>query len=277
MKNILVTGSDGFIGREVCRQLTLSGMIPRCFTRNDDVCDREKVRVTVAKSDGVINLAAILPQANIFGLEYETASVNIIGAINVLDAALEAGVPMVQIANGNEGQKNPYAITKQATTELCLARAHHYQQEVNVVRAFHVYGPGQEMSQPYGPSNAPKIIPSFIARALTGEDIQIMGKGSQLIDLVYVEDVARVVVNALFMPYGRKIDAGTGLATSVSFVAKTIIDACNSASKIIHVAGRMGEPPDATVVATQPEWLNPWPYKLTETIDWYRHALARAA
>lgn len=268
MKNILVTGSSGFIGQEVCRQLTLGGMIAHCFDRQDDICNRDKVLDAASHVDGVINLAAILPQMNVFGLEYETARVNVLGAINVLDAALQAGIPMVQVANGNEGQKNPYAITKQSTTELCLARAHNHGQEVNVVRAFHVYGPGQEMS-----SNAPKIVPSFIARAITGEDIQIMGNGTQLIDLVYVEDVARVIINALFMTYGRKIDAGTGLATSVSYVARTIIAACNSTSKVVHVAGRIGEPPNATVVATQPEWLNPWPHKLQETIQWYRNKL----
>jgi len=230
---------------------------------------------TVSHVDGVINLAAILPSANVFGLEYETARVNVLGAINVLDAALQAGLPMVQVANANEGQKTPYAITKQSTTDLCLARAHNYGQEVNVVKAFYVYGHGQELSPPYGPSTSPKIVPSFIARALTGADIQIMGKGTQQIDLVYVEDVARVIINALFMPYGRKIDAGTGIATTVSSVAQTVIKACNSKSKIVHIAGRMGEPPDAIVVATQSEWMNPWPYKLQETIQWYRSIVAR--
>ena len=277
MRDIVVTGAFGFIGEEVCRQLILQGKVPHAFDRPNDVRNRQQVFDAVTRADGVINLAGVLGTAEIFGSEHEASEINILGAINVLDAAQQADIHMVQIATGHEGQPNPYAITKKCATDLCLARAVYHQQKVNVVKAFHVYGPGQKMCAPHGSSKVRKIVPSFVARALTNMDIEINGGGLQVIDLVFLEDAARVLVEALLPPYGRKLDAGTGVPTTVLDAAETIISACHSSSAIKHVPMRIGEPEGSVVLSLHPECHRYWPYGLPETIDWYRHALARAA
>ena len=271
---ILVTGSAGFIGSAVCEALRSRGMTPVSFDGASDVRDRAAVQRAMVDADGVINLAGILGTSEMFGAEYEAAGVNILGALNVMDAAWEVDVPMVQIATGHEGQPNPYAITKKCTTDLCLARAQWKGQRINVVRAFHAYGPGQKMCAPHGKSKVRKIIPSFVARALTGMPLEINGSGNQKVDLVYVDDVAKTLVDGLLCgKFGQILDAGTGKASRVIDIAHDVIRACESKSGVMHVPMRHGEPEESCVVALEPQCRNPFPYKLQDTVAWYAQAL----
>lgn len=270
MKRVLVTGSKGFIGQWVCRELTARGVEPVPFDHPRTILDRDDLNVAVSNVDGVINLAGMLGTPEIFGAEHEAAMVNIIGAINVYDVAAIDGIPVVQIGTGHKGQPNPYAITKAAAEDLGLCRAQYLNERIVVVRAFHVYGEGQKAPMPYGPSNVRKIIPSFVCRALHNMDIEVTGDGQQLIDLVYVADVARVLVDALTAEPGCLLQAGTGKSVSVEQVAHDVRTWVGSKSRIVTGMRRMGEPAGAVVVADDPLCFNPWPYRLEETIKWYR-------
>lgn len=270
---ILVTGSSGFIGNAVCFELIKQGYTPVAFDTPRDVRDFDDIASAAANVDGIINLAGILGTSETVGAEILSAQVNIVGGINVMDVAETYSIPLVQIATGHEGQPNPYAITKKCITDLCLSRAQWKGQEITVVRAYHVYGPGQKMCAPHGRSTVRKIIPSFVARALTGMPIQVNGDGLQKIDLVYLDDVAKVLVDAIKGPYGQIVEAGTGTSTAVIDAACMVIASCHSESKIEHLPMRIGEPIGTTVVAIAAKCPNPWPYKLGATIDWYKEKL----
>lgn len=276
---VLVTGAAGFIGREVGAELRRRGHTALYFDAPNDVCDAGQVAEAVAAADAVINLAGVLGTAEIIGAEHRAAQVNILGALNVLDAARDVGVPVVQIATGHEGQPNPYAITKRCASDLALSRAQWTGQQVTVVRAFHVYGPHQKPPPPHGTSTVRKIVPSFVCRALTGMPIEVWGSGRQRIDLVHVSDVAAVLVDAIGGPYGTVVEAGTGKPTTVLDAALDIGDRVAVMTmrlhpEVEHLPMRPGEPEEATVVASAPACPNPWPHRLGETIDWYRDYLA---
>jgi UDP-glucose 4-epimerase len=274
VRRILVTGGKGFIGSRVCAELERRGDIPISFDHPNDVRDAAMLAM-FAHVDGVINLAGVLGTAETIGAEYEAAHVNILGALNVFDVF--RNVPIVQIATGHEGQPNPYAITKSCITGLALSRAQWMRQKIAVVRAYHVYGPGQKMCAPHGHSKVRKIIPSFVARALTDMPIEINGDGLQVVDLVYVDDCGKVLVDALDGPYGEVLEAGTGSRTSVIDCAQDVIVACaGSKSRLVHGPMRKGEPEGAIVVAEDALCPNPWPYMLHETIEWYRKKLTLA-
>jgi UDP-glucose 4-epimerase len=276
---VLVTGSAGFIGRAVAAELANRGWESVPFDAPQTILDMAELAAAVAGCDAVINLAGVLGTAEIIGAERHAAEVNVVGAVNVLDAAGRAGVPLVQIATGHEGQPNPYAITKRCASDLALARARWTGQPVTVVRAFHVYGPGQKPPAPHGTSPVRKIVPSFVCRALTGMPLEVWGSGRQEIDLVWVGDVARVLVDALGGPYGEVVEAGTGKATTVLEAAldvgdRVAVTVTKNHPDIRHLPMRPGEPEGAIVVATSPACLDPWPHMLDETIDWYRDYLA---
>ena len=116
----------------------------------------------------VINLAGMLGTPELLGDERAACEVNIIGAVNVYDAAARRGIPVVQIGTGHKGQPNPYAITKACAEDLGLARARWLGEKITVVRAYHVYGPGQLPGPPHGPASVHKFFPTFACRALSG-------------------------------------------------------------------------------------------------------------
>jgi UDP-glucose 4-epimerase len=270
---VLVTGAAGFIGRAVCEQLTARGDEPAGFDRPHDVTDTDQVADALAGCDAVINLAGALGTGELFGAEQMAVHTNIIGALVVYDAAARLGVPVVQIGTGHKGQPNPYAITKAAAEDLGLARAQYRAERIVIVRAYHAYGPGQKMCPPHGRSPVRKIVPSMVCRALTGMDVEINGSGEQLVDLVHVDDIAAVLVDAVTAAPGTVLEAGTGKPTRVLDVAADILAVTGSTSRIRHIPTRPGEPADAEVVAREPRCHNPWPHRLDETVAWYRDQL----
>ena len=273
MFKVMVTGSAGFIGHAVEQELMSRDMIMVSFDAPLDITRAVDVYNSVKSVDAVINLAGMLGTSEMFDYEARAAEVNIVGALHVMDACHQRGIPMVQIAAGHEGQPNPYAITKKCITDLALARGYWRKQKISVVRAYHAYGPGQKMCQPHGKGKVRKIVPSFVARALTGMDVEINGDGKQEVDLVYVDDVAKALVDAIHEGYGLVAEAGTGVATTVLDAAKTIIDRCGSTSKIVHIPMRDGEIGGTRVVASKPVCPHVWSYKLEETIKFYRENL----
>jgi len=271
---VLVTGSAGFIGTAVQGELERRGHKPIPFDHPNDVLDMMSLYAAIADVHAVIHLAGRLGTAETFGVERETASVNIIGALNVADACKHFGVPMVQIGTGHKGQPNPYAITKGCAEDLLLGRARQTGQQISVVRAYHAYGAGQKACAPHGLSPVRKIIPSFVCRALTGMPLEVTGDGSQVIDLVHVREVARVLVDAITAEAGTLIEAGTGVGTTVHDAAEQIVRLCLSPSPIVHVPMRPGEPEHSVVVAQNPECGHPFPFGMDDVVDYYRKMLA---
>jgi UDP-glucose 4-epimerase len=278
---VLVTGSAGFIGAHLCAELTRRGHEPVPFDR-----PHRDIRVPVDVADamavpgirGVVNLAGKLGTPELLGSERGAAEVNILGAVNVYDAAARlGGIPVVQIGTGHKGQPNPYAITKGAAEDLGLARARWLGEKITVVRAYHVYGPGQLPGPPYGPASVHKFFPTFACRALSGEPLELCGGGGQLIDPVHVSDVAVALADAIGGPYGQVVEAGCGKPVSVEHVAVDIVATCGRYGPMFtRMPGRPGEPRDAEVVAEVPVCRNPWPYLVPETVEWYRQWLTRS-
>jgi nucleoside-diphosphate-sugar epimerase len=274
-RRVLVTGAAGFIGWRVCAALEAGGRAVLPFdSPGATVLDAGQLAHAMRACDGVVNLAGVLGTFELFGEQRRAVEVNVLGALNVFDAAAAAGVPVVQIGTGHKGQPNPYAITKGCAEDLALARAAQGQ-PITVVRAFHAYGPGQKACPPHGIGTVRKIIPSFVCRALTGIPLEVYGSGEQEIDLVHAEDVAEVLVGALDGPHGQVVEAGTGKATRVLDAARAVIEACGSSSPVVHLPMRPGEPERSRVVAGRGECAHPWPYRLAETIEHYREHLVR--
>lgn len=273
---VLVTGGSGFIGSAVQAELRRRELEPVVLDLPWDVNDPRDVDEAVRVVDAVIHLAGRLGTAETFGDERAVAQTNILGALNVADACARRDIPMVQIGTGHKGQANPYAITKACAEDLFIGRAQVTGQRINVVRAFHAYGPGQKACAPHGSSPVRKIIPSFVCRALDGLSIEINGSGEQLIDLVHVDEVARVLVDALEGPWGEVLEAGTGHAITVNQAAGIVAKRCASDSAIVHVPMRAGEPELSAVVAIDPLCEHAFPWRLDEVIEYYAEVVARA-
>ena len=265
---ILVTGGTGFIGQWVCKALQARGDVPEVFDRRSaprdlpwervlgDVEHAVSVSEAVAASDGVIHLAGVLGTQETIQNPSPTIETNIYGSVHVFEACARYHKPCVYITVGNHWMQNPYSITKTTAERF----AHMYNQErgacISIVRALNAYGPGQKV----GPVR--KIIPTFITQALKGGPIEIYGDGTQIMDLIYVEDLAEILVQALGKPapWGEVYSAGTGRRTTVEEIAQAVWattgrpDALGLA--IRHLPMRPGEPPQSVVVG-DPQTLQP--------------------
>jgi len=98
---------------------------------------------------------------------------------------------------------------------LCAA----YGMEGVALRLFNVFGPGQQLSNPYT-----GVLAIFSGRLLNGQPPSIFEDGAQRRDFVHVSDVARAFRLAMEAPeaVGQAINIGSGRSHSVLEVAQLL-------------------------------------------------------
>lgn len=254
MKTIGVTGSNGFIASWVISELRKRGYIVKGLQRHignvskgfdldniyiGDMRDKEAVERFVSQCDGVIHLAGLLGTKETVDNPYPAVETNVIGGLNVLSASRVWNVPTVIITVGNYWMNNPYSITKNMIERFALMYAKEHSTPVNIVRGLNVFGPGQRIFP------VKKITPTFIMKALRNEPIPVYGDGSQLMDMIYVEDMANILVDTLENTSkenkGFLVEAGTGKGYTVKEQAELIIKLTGSRSELEFLPMRPGE------------------------------------
>lgn len=264
---ILVTGGTGFIGQYVVEELLSREYSVLKFDRDaryeddtkqvdlflGDVMDDVAVTEAFAHADAFIHLAAVLGTQETIENPRPAALSNLMGGLNVLEAAAQYNIPGVYIGVGNYWMNNTYSITKTMIERFIDMFNKNRGTTINIVRAMNAYGPRQVPAHPYGPAKVRKITPSFVCRALKGDDIEIYGDGTQISDMIYVTDVAKALVNTMEVSLEGKliptVEIGPAINNTVNEVAETIVKLSNSKSKIVHLPMRPGEIPNAVVKA----------------------------
>lgn len=292
---LLITGGFGFIAGHVIQEAYAQGYQVYALARRQsfnladhkhlidcgvelylgDIRDKTFVARAISLVDGVINLAGILGTQETVNDPYPSIESNILGAVNVFEGCRQFKKPCVQIAVGNHWMANSYAITKTTAERFAEMYAREHGVAVNVVRGLNAFGERQK-AEP-----VKKIIPQFVTKAIKGENLTVYGDGEQLMDMVYVKDLAKVLLDVLkktsdpthpFHQGGAVYDGGTGIGLKVKDIAQKCIDFSNSSSTIDYVPMRPGESDKAVVVAERPYSIEYTPFDtaLRETIHWYQ-------
>jgi UDP-glucose 4-epimerase len=272
----LVTGGSGFIASWIRRELVARGHSVLVMDHQDrrqhlapgeefflgDVRDHVAVTEAAAHVDGVIHLAAVLGTQETITNPRPSAETNILGSLNVFEAAAQYNLPTVYAGVGNHAFRligtGCYTITKSAAEDL--ARMYNLYRDggrITIVRPVNAYGPGQSIAQPYGTSKVRKILPALTCRALTGAPIEVYGDGTQVSDCVYVEDVAKAFVAALehtavHGPTERPVEVGPLTSVTVNDIARIVAEYAAAVTgrepvAITHLPMRPGEVPNAIV------------------------------
>jgi UDP-glucose 4-epimerase len=305
MKHVLVTGGNGFIGGYVVDELVANAYEPIVLDRRlpgraathyfGDIKDYTLVDDAIGHVDGVIHLAGILGTQETIADPLPAAETNILGGLNVIRSCAKYDVPLVNIAVGNWWMNNTYSITKNTIERFVAMKRTYEGAPMTSVRALNAYGPRQVPTEPYGPSRVRKIMPSFICRTLSGEPIEIYGDGEQVMDMIYVADVAKILVRTLEHVAQDKIpeatvEAGSGNETDVNKIAEMVFEAAHGRaplfSDITHLAMRPGEPERSVVrgdpstlaqVGIKIDDLTPFAVGVKKTVEYFREYLSSGA
>lgn len=290
---ILVTGG-GFIGSHVTDALLNLGHEVIIFDRKfkeqavyhdervtffmGDVTNRDALSEAIYLCDGAINLAGILGTAETVDNPYPSVDTNIVGGLNFLESLRRHKKRGVQITVGNHFMNNSYAITKTTIERFALMYNTEHKTECAIVRGLNAYGTRQKVKP------VRKIIPNFVIRALRGEPIPVYGDGTQQMDMIYVTDLADILVSALLSDHGcydQVIDAGSGVGYTVNEIAEEVVKATGSTAGINHLPMRAGEPPQSRVVADTTLLNKLFPEHFANlisladgvktTVEWYRN------
>lgn len=235
-ERILVTGGEGFLGRHVQHYLRKkeiafhSADLVGNPTWRMDVTD--PIDLSVSGYTRVIHLAGLLGTHELFEQAREAIDVNIHGTLNVLELCRREGATFQGITMDHVWV-NPYETTKLAAERLAEAWGREFEFPVKYTTVYNAFGEYQA----HGRGHPQKIVPTFAHAALTNQPIPIWGDGTQVVDMVYAGDVAKILVEDL--PY----DGGTGIPRTVLDVANDIwgIVHPGQLAKVEHLPMRRGE------------------------------------
>jgi UDP-glucose 4-epimerase len=254
----VVTGGAGFIGSHLVDSLLARGdevtvvdnfasgkrqnLSPGATLLEHDI--REPFSL---EADVVFHLAAQADvQTSMARPEYD-AAVNVVGTVNVLQAARGAQVIFASSGGAGYGEcarsatektpflpESPYGIAKKCGEEY-LAGWNRIHDTLHVsLRFANVYGPRQDAGLEGG------VVAIFLERMARGEETLIFGDGTQSRDFVYVEDVVASLL-AVAGRGGGPFNVGTGGATTVTELHRACAAVAGVAAPPRHEAARLGD------------------------------------
>ena len=241
----VVTGSTGFVGGHLAARLAAAGCAvtglsnapPRrpppdgVTERLADIRDADAVARVMAdaRPDVVFHLAAQASVPVSMRDPVADIEVNVIGSVNVAQAAAEAGARrLVFFSTGGAlfgqpdalpaGERTPiaptsvYGASKIAAEHELGALCRHLGLELSVLRPGNIHGPGQDAAGESG------VVAIFAERMLAGREVTIFGDGSQQRDYVYVADVVEAALLAASAePATCEVGSGVGTSTLAIF------------------------------------------------------------
>lgn len=250
---VLVTGGAGFIGSHVARHLADSGYevvvlddmsggyienVPaNCNFVKGSVQDARLVSDLFAehKFEYVFHLAAYAAEGLSHFIKNFNYQNNLIGSINLINAAVNSGTvkcfvftssiavyganqtPMVESLTPMP--EDPYGISKYAV-ELDLEESlRMFGLNYVIFRPHNVYGPNQNIMDPYR-----NVIGIFIKQCLQNKPLTIFGDGSQLRAFSHIDNVAPIIAKSIEFPstWNTVYNVGSDTPVSVLTLAKTI-------------------------------------------------------
>jgi UDP-glucose 4-epimerase len=206
-KRVLVTGSSGFVGKNLVEELKRRGAEVLTLTYHDgrriDIRDQQRVMgITneIRNIDIVYHLAAITSVPFSFENPWETYEVNVLGTLNILELCRLCNAEKIVFASSYVyGQPqympideehplqptNPYARSKILGEELCRAYNTDFGVKCIILRPFNIYGVGQSKNF---------LIPSIIAQLRYGK-IELKDPEPKR-DFIYISDVIDAYIKA---------------------------------------------------------------------------------
>jgi UDP-glucose 4-epimerase len=219
------------------------------------------------------------------------AEVNILGSLNLAEAARRGGVRQILFASTGGaiyGEQDyfpadeqhpprpvsPYGVSKLSFERYLFYFHVAYGLDATCLRYANVYG---ERQNPHGEAG---VVAIFLSRLLAGQAPTINGEGLQTRDYVHVSDVVKANLLAAGKPGFHIYNVGTGVETSVVTLYRELARAAGSSLEASHGPAKPGEQQrsvvDARLVKAELGWPEPLPLRqgLERTAAWFRQELS---
>lgn len=253
---VLVTGATGFVGRAVSALLSERGCVVQQVTRRDAA---RAPSVLVARAvefdpDVVVHLATHFLAAHEPDDIPDLIRSNVEFGTVVAEAASRSAARLVTVDSAWQHVDGKaydpvslYAATKQALSTILAYYVNVQGLDARSVTLFDTYGPRDRR---------PKLVPTLLAAARSGTIVQ-MSDGNQLIDLTYVDDVARGIVGVALEDEGP---TSTVLRTWAPVTIRELvatIESATGATLAMEWGARPARPREMTVdwvFGASPAW-----------------------
>lgn len=271
MADYLVTGGAGFIGSNLTDKLVQAGHkvavlddLSSGYMENvnaharvivGDVRDASTVRAAVGGCAAIFHLAASVGNVRSIENPIEDATVNVLGTLNVLEAARTANVQKVIFSSSAatfgelkalpigedhpQDPDSPYGVSKLAAEKACCVYNKLYGMQNVCLRYFNVFGPRQRFDA-YG-----NVIPIFGELGLAGRQLTVYGDGDQTRDFVHVGDVVDANVAAAGLSEGGVFNIGSGERHSVNELIAFLGELVPGGVRVVSAPARAGEVRDS--------------------------------
>lgn len=317
MATICITGGAGFIGSHIAEAFLARG---DRVTILDDLSTGKRENVQSGATFHEVDVrsaeaAALVEEGGFDLLVHQAAqidvrcsvadpatdaSVNVVGTLNLLEAAVRGGVKRVLFASTGGaiyGEQevypapeehptrplSPYGVAKRSVEHYLFYYAAEKGLESVALRYANVYG---ERQNPHGEAG---VVAIFLDRLLAGQSVTINGDGLQTRDYVHVSDVVRANLAAAGMATEtlaagsweggerfRVFNVGTGVETSVVELYDELCLALGVDREPVFGPAKPGEQRRSSIDATRirQELGVPEPVALPEgfrrTAEWFR-------
>lgn len=271
MEKVLIAGGAGFIGSHTADLLMEKGINVRILDNltsghrsnlpdehplmefvEGDIRNAATVKEVMKGITHVVHLAAqVSVVASLEDPEF-SAQQNIIGFLNVLDAAKNEGVKKMVYASSAAiygephslpltedvpmKQLSPYGLEKKFNEDYADLYYRLYDFNSVGMRFFNVYGPRQDPKSPYA-----GVIALFMDRIKDKQPFVVNGDGEHTRDFIYVRDVARTNVAALELAYHGAVNVATGKKTSLLDLIDVLSDVAGNDAEFSHGDPREGD------------------------------------
>jgi UDP-glucose 4-epimerase len=263
---ILVTGGAGFIGANLVRlfvehsvqatvldNLSAGGSdllrgLPITLVEGD-IRDRSLVNDLVSEHSAIVHLAGQTGVSCSIAAPERDCQVNVLGTVNLLEAARRSGVKRFVFASSNAvlGRQtppateekaplpiSPYGASKLAAEGYCLAYHGSFGVGTVVLRFANVYGPYSRSKE--------SVVAKFFKDVLNGQALTVDGDGQQTRDFIYVSDLCRAVVSALESDVGGEVfQIATGMETTIAALAALVQNIADRRPAIRYSVARPGD------------------------------------
>jgi UDP-glucose 4-epimerase len=291
----VVTGGAGFIGSNLVDSLLARGDQvtvvdnfasgkPENLSSAATLLEHDIREPFAVSADLIFHLAAQADvQTSMKRPEYD-AAVNVVGTVNVLQAAPGAQVIFASSGGAGYGEcaepaseetpflpESPYGIAKKCGEEYLAGWNRIHGTSHVSLRFANVYGPRQDSGLEGG------VVAIFLERFARGEETVIFGDGSQSRDFVYVADVVEALLTVAG-DGGGPFNVGTGNDLTVSELHRACAAVAGVPAEPRHEVARLGDIQRSVLDVSRIERERGWRAQVTledglrRTWDWMQEA-----